>query len=725
MSRLNDLLRELGRTEPTLARDLGREVAALANRRAFGLNFERHMPEAIELPGRKVRKGDKVRVLPPRGQMPKKADEKLWRVNAIQRSAGRATLEPLAALLLDSGEAVVEQGDSSGERAVALDDLVVVAEFRDPIYPGLVSTGKVERGGDKPFHTVINGENFYALETLLFTHRGKVDCIYIDPPYNSGAKDWKYNNDYVERDDLYRHSKWLAFIERRLLLAKELLNPESSVLIVSIDEKEYLRLGLLLEQTFPEATIEMITSVISSKGVARFGQFSRVEEYIFTLRFGTQEVSLSEGNMLDESRSATAKIGKPIEWLGLRRREPTARRGARPKQFYPVFVDLRTGHIHSIGDEIKNDVDRSTVAPPKGTFAVWPLLPDGTEGLWGITPDTARTYLAGGYFRARNYKPENKHVAIHYLPSGTVAKIKSGDIEVTGRDEDGAVIATYKSAKGVIPKRVWNMASHNGETGGTGLLSKLVPGRRFPYPKSLFAVEDILRFFVEDKPTATVMDFFAGSGTTAHAVMRLNKQDGGRRQSIIVTNNEVAADEQQALRKKGLRPADSEWERWGICEYITKRRIEAAITGKTPDGEPIKGDYKFTDEFPMADGFEENVEFFTLTYEAPLRVASNREFAKIAPLLWIRAGSRGRRINGISAGWAVADVYGVLANLDRTEDFLKAVSANENVGIAYVVTDEDRLFESVAQELPDHVEAVRLYEAYLRNFEIESGRGSL
>jgi adenine-specific DNA-methyltransferase len=193
----------------------------------------------------------------------------------------------------------------------------------------------------------------------------------------------------------------------------------------------------------------------------------------------------------------------------------------------------------------------------------------------------------------------------------------------------------------------------------------------------------------------------------------------------MVTNNEVAAGEQKVLREKRLRPGDLEWERWGICEYITKPRIKAAITGRTPDSEPIQGDYKFTDEFPMADGFEENVEFFTLTYEAPLRVASNREFSRIAPLLWMRAGARGRRIDEISKGWDVADAYGVLANLDHTQDFLKAIAANENVAIAYVVTDEDRLFQSVAQELPDRVEPVRLYQAYLRNFEIESGRGSL
>ena len=171
----------------------------------------------------------------------------------------------------------------------------------------------------------------------------------------------------------------------------------------------------------------------------------------------------------------------------------------------------------------------------------------------------------------------------------------------------------------------------------------------FPFPKSLYAVEDALRFFVASKPDAIVVDFFAGSGTTAHAVMRLNKQDGGRRRSISVTNNEVSADEQKALRAEGSAARRPRVGAVGICDYITKPRIEAAITGKTPDGEPIKGDYKFTDEFPMADGFEENVEFFTLTYEAPLRVASHREFARIAPLLWLRAGSRGRRIDDVSS----------------------------------------------------------------------------
>ena len=175
MSRLKDLLRELRSREPLLARDLEREVAALADRRAFGLNFERHVPEAVELPGRRVRKGDKVRILPPRGKSPRKSSDTLWRVVGVDRSAGAGTLEPLAAPAQHSGVSEAEAGEATlSPRPQRWTTSLVVAEFRDPIYPGLVSTGRVERGGNKPFHTVINAENFHALATLLFTHRGKV-----------------------------------------------------------------------------------------------------------------------------------------------------------------------------------------------------------------------------------------------------------------------------------------------------------------------------------------------------------------------------------------------------------------------------------------------------------------------------------------------------------------------------------------------------------------------
>jgi adenine-specific DNA-methyltransferase len=254
------------------------------------------------------------------------------------------------------------------------------------------------------------------------------------------------------------------------------------------------------------------------------------------------------------------------------------------------------------------------------------------------------------------------------------------------------------------------------------MLNAILPGRSFPFPKSLYAVEDCLRFFVVNKPEAVVLDFFSGSGTTAHAVMRLNRQDGGRRRCISVTNNEVAAEEQKALREQGLRPGDAEWETHGICDYITKPRVAAAITGKTPSGEPIKGDYKFTDEFPMAEGFEANAEFFTLTYEARNAVNHNLAFARIAPLLWLRAGSQGKRIDKLPAnGWALADTYGLLTEIDQATPFIRAVQKTSSLRVAYIVTDDDRRFQAIAKRLPNTVEPVRLYESYLTNFSFTNG----
>ncbi len=266
------------------------------------------------------------------------------------------------------------------------------------------------------------------------------------------------------------------------------------------------------------------------------------------------------------------------------------------------------------------------------------------------------------------------------------------------------------------------MTSHDAGSHGTNIIRTLLPGRRFPFPKSLYAVEDALRFFVANKPEAVILDFFSGSGTTAHAVMRMNKQDGGNRQCISVTNNEVGADEQKKLREQGLRPGDPEWEKCGICDYVTKPRVQAAISGKTPDDEPINGDYKFTDEFPMAEGFQENAEFFSLTYETPVAVGHNLAFVRIASLLWLRAGARGKRIDKLPAdGWAVADAYGLLTEVDMATPFIKAVKKVDGPRIAYIVTDDDRRFQAIAKRLPKGVEPVRLYESYLTNFSFTNG----
>lgn len=710
MSRLTDLIARAKARDSALGDELEREFKALASRRAFGLNFERHRPESVELPGRPVRRGDKVRILPPRGSV-QRADQRLWRVKRID-GEGEARM------------AVVELIDAEAPETVevAVADLVVVAEFRDYIYPGLVSTGRVERGGDKPYHTVINGENFHVLEALTYTHRGKIDAIYIDPPYNTGARDWKYNNDYVESEDLYRHSKWLAMMERRLQVSKSLLNPNDSILVVTIDEKEYLRLGLLLEQVFPEARIQMVSVSINPAAVARAGYFGRSDEYYFFVMIG--ECGVKPTRLSDEWITTKGRTHKgDIRWDLLRKSGSSPTRDGHPETFYPFFITADGKSFHSVGEPIGVGADRHATVAPAGTVAVWPIRKNGSEGRWRLKPATVRAVLASGGLRIGALKGET--TPIYYLAEGERAKIDNGTYDVLGHREDGSIItSTLETTERVtVPGTQWRIGSHDATQYGTRFLLKMLPDRRFPFPKSLFAVEDALWFFLERKKNAIVLDFFAGSGTTAHAVMRLNHRDDGRRQSIMVTNNEVAADEHAALRKEGLRPGDPNWEKLGICDYITKPRIAAAITGKTPDGQDIDGDYKFTDDFPMAAGFEENAEFFTLTYESHVAVGANFAFQRVAPLLWMRAGSEGRRIDELpAAGWDVADTYGLLVDLDRAAAFCDAAAAQPTLRIAYVVTDDDRRFQAVARALPDSVEPVRLYESYLSNFRFSMGR---
>ncbi|WP_027586420.1 site-specific DNA-methyltransferase [Acidipropionibacterium thoenii] len=711
MSRLTDLLRQARATDPQLSKDLEAEFAALMKRRTFGLVFEKHQPEAVDLAGRPIRVGDKVRVLPPRGELTK-GDQRLWKVKRIERVDGArvAHLEEI-------------DTDTPQHHVVLLEDLVVVAEFRDRIFPGLVETGRVERSGDKPFHTVINAENYHALEMLTYTHRHSIDAIYIDPPYNTGAKDWKYNNDYVASDDDYRHSKWLAFMERRLEIAKELLNPDDSVLIVTIDEKEYLRLGLLLEQTFPEGHIQMVTCVINPSGASGTG-FSRVDEYIFFVRLGNREPVKWSDDLLNVLGNRDGRVKNGLSWESFLRSGVGNTREARPNLCYPILVNPTTLSIEGVGQPL---VGAAEDRPKEidGFPAAWPVRSDGSLGMWRRDAAGLRSLVDKGYVYVSGEDAARGTWSLKYLLSGTIAQIEDGSLSVTRPHPSAPVQASDEWRTLRVGKTVWNRSQHNAGKHGSDLVRALLPKRRFPFPKALYAVEDALRFFVADKPDATVLDFFSGSGTTAHAVMRLNKQDGGHRQCISVTNNEVGADEQKALRKQGLRPGDPEWEQWGICDYITKPRVTAAITGKTPEGDPIKGDYKFTDEFPMAEGFEENAAFFTLTYEAPRDVRHNKAFERMAPMLWLRAGSRGRIITDLGTdGWDVAEAYGVLEHIDRLPEFVARVEDVETVETVFIVTDSDAAFQAACRDLPSRATAVRLYESYLHNFTINRRAGA-
>jgi adenine-specific DNA-methyltransferase len=403
---------------------------------------------------------------------------------------------------------------------------VVVADFGEPIFPGLRHLGSVERGGNKPAHVVIKGENHHVLEALQFTHAGKIDCVYIDPPYNSGARDWKYDNNYVDENDDYRHSKWLAFMDRRLRLAKQLLNPDDSVLIVTIDEKEYLRLGMLLEQVFYGCKVQMVSTLINPASVARAGAFGRSDEYIFFVPIGAsgpQRVRLNREWVSAKGRTHTGNI----RWDLLRRSGEGAARKDSPGCFYPIYIDPTGPTITKVGEALAKG--QSVPTPLKGCVAVLPIRQDTTEGRWQWTPATMRKRQEQGRVRITGSKAKGFVVSI--LKDGEFRKITSGEFHVTGKRPDGSLIVDDVDPVTVmaIPGSQWRISSHDATQYGSRMLTDvLLPGRKFPFPKSLYAVEDTIRFFLKEKPNAVVLDFFGGSGTTVHAVARF--EPAGRRE---------------------------------------------------------------------------------------------------------------------------------------------------------------------------------------------------
>jgi adenine-specific DNA-methyltransferase len=696
--------------DPALRADLQAQIDRLKQRRSFGLVFEQHIPERVRLPQHPIRLGSQV-------VSRDDDDSPTYEVVAIED--GLATL----VLTRDANGAYVARGEHPvGERErLPLDSLVVITDFGEPVFPGFRFLGAVERG-DKPYHVVINGENHHALEALRFTHAGKVDCIYIDPPYNSGARDWKYNNDYVDDTDAYRHSKWLAFMERRLKLARELLNPDDSALIVTIDEREYLRLGMLLEQTFAGARMQMASIVINPSGTSR-EELSRVDEYAFFILFGAAAPARTADDMLTgnpaKDRSAT------LNWESLLRRGSSWYRQARPNLCYPVLIDPVTQKIVGAGPPFNGASESERRLEIDGYEAAWPVRTDGRLGIWRLGAPALLELAKDGYAFASGRDESRGTWAIRYLLGGDVAAIKSAAIEVARTGRLGEVEMVRGEDRRTTPKTVWNRPSHNAGVHGSALLRALIPRRAFPFPKSLYAVEDSIRLFVKDKPNAVVLDFFAGSGTTAHAVMRLNKQDGGRRQSIMVTNNEVSAEEAADLRRRDKRPGEPEWEALGIFAHITRPRVTAAITGTTPEGEPIKGDYKFTDEFPMADGLEENAAFLELRYLNADDVDLDLAYDDIAPLLWLRAGAAGpiaRRTDetGTPLPYAWTERYGVLFDEDRWRAFI--ADCPPTAAAVFIVTNSPTTFAGIVAELPTGMDTVRLYDTYLSMFQPERGQ---
>ncbi|HEX9060705.1 MAG TPA: site-specific DNA-methyltransferase, partial [Clostridia bacterium] len=403
------------------------------------------------------------------------------------------------------------------------EDVIVRCKEKFPILTEVESKDIYTNSND--LNILIEGDNYHALSVLNYTHKGKIDLIYADPPYNTGNKSWRYNNDYVEKDDAFRHSKWLSFMYRRISLARNLLK-DDGIFVLTIDDYELFTIGLLLDEVFGEDNkIGIVAIETNPRGRTTNTFFATSHEYILFYAKNATKASLDLKDLTDEQANAfnlEDEISK-YRLLPFRRSGGLSTREERPNSFYPIYFNPVTGEI-SI-EKIKEGVE------------ILPIDTDGRERVWRQT-----------------------------RPSLMVA-VKRGDIVIKSSGKKYTVLMKDRIKDGRKAKTIWVDPKYDASSHGTVLIQKMLEKRKvFDYPKSLYAVIDTLNVLIKSKKQAIVLDFFAGSGTTGHAILELNKSDEGSRKFILCTNNENK-----------------------IAEEVCYQRIKKAIKGWNDKGEKISG----------------------------------------------------------------------------------------------------------------------------------------
>ena len=392
-----------------------------------------------------------------------------------------------------------------------------IVEFSKKNLPYLVKNEKMSFTSKTKTENniLLEGDNYQSLLALTATHSGKIDCIYIDPPYNTGAKDWIYNNDYVDSNDTYRHSKWLSMMKNRLKLAKVLLK-DDGVLICAIDENEFTRLGLLIEKIFSNHESHCITIVHNPRGV-QGRNFSYTHEYAY--------ISFQRGQKVIGDRRIPLE---EVKWSNLRNWGGESERSDAKNCFYPVVIEGE--EIVGFGDVALDNEHPNQNVKKRGQILVYPVDKNGIERKWRYARQTVEEV--------------REHLRVKKNVDGF-------DIEI------GRPFETVRT--------MWRDPRYDANIWGTKLLEALVPNNGFDFPKSVWTTYDCIAPVVRERKDAIILDFFAGSGTTGHAVQILNSEDGGNRKFILCTNNEN-----------------------GIAEKVTYKRLKA-VSKRVAGYEEITG----------------------------------------------------------------------------------------------------------------------------------------
>ncbi len=359
-----------------------------------------------------------------------------------------------------------------------------------------VKNNEITTDNESPINILIEGDNYHALSVLNYTHKGKIDVIYIDPPYNTGAKDWKYNNDYVDAEDPYRHTKWISFMSHRLIISKNLLAP-NGIICVTIDDYEVARLWLLMEEIFGESNfLGTIAIRINPGGRKSKRKVAAQHEYAI---FFSRNKNTSVAKVIKDPDQKSHSYQQDHEgfWYEERNlRKEGADSLAKPgsQRYYPIFYDPETKRLST---------------KEKLSVEIWPIDTKGEKRIWRRSKEVIdQMYLDGDIFT----KDTRNGTQIYF-------KFKGG-------------------LKGETPKSFWDDVKYSASEHGTQVLDTILGKREsFNFPKSPHATADCIRVASANKD-AIILDFFAGSGTTGQAVLELNKSDNGNRRFILCTNNE-------------------------------------------------------------------------------------------------------------------------------------------------------------------------------------------
>lgn len=386
---------------------------------------------------------------------------------------------------------------------------------------------------DRPTHVLIQGDNYHALKVLTYTHERSVDVIYIDPPYNTGNKDFKYNDKFVDREDGYRHSKWLSFMAKRLRLAKTLLK-DTGVIFISIDTNELAALRLLCDELFGESNFVGMVLYKKQGGGKADSKFLAVNhEYVLTYVKNSALASFNQRlGSTDHFSKVDAATGKSY------RLQPLA------------FASLT--YSKSLDYVVKTDEGEDIC--PGGDWAAYEARKAGNyaekDWRWRVSQKEFERRRAEG--RVRFVRGRNGAVTAQ---------------EVCFQPAEGENLVPFEDYFDEVTNRT-----------ATAELKRLFEGRKvFSHPKPVALLKHLLS--MPAGSDHVVVDFFAGSGTTGQAVMDLNAKDGGRRQCILVTNDEGEFKDDAGATLPG-----------GICTNVTYPRVKKVIEGYTTiQGEKVEG----------------------------------------------------------------------------------------------------------------------------------------